>query len=244
VTGPATESQSDEQCRRERSEVSYALKRLIDVVISGSTLIVLLPFLGLIGALIKLDSSGPAIFKQTRVGARRVRHAGQSVWRQSTFTAYKFRSMYHRTSADVHQQFFRAYIDDDRSAMAALQKDPSSNVFKLTRDRRVTRFGRLLRHASLDELPQLWNVFKGDMSLVGPRPPIPYEVEMYSPAHMRRLSAKPGITGLWQVSGRGHVTFEDMVRLDVQYIEDWSVWLDLKILLLTVPVVLRRRGVG
>ena len=154
------------------------------------------------------------------------------------FLCYKFRTMHTGAADDLHREAYRQNIGG-----AAAQSDDRGPVFgKVKDDPRVTRLGRRLRRSSLDELPQLFNVLKGDMSVVGPRPPIPYEVEGYDISHRKRLDMKPGITGLWQVSGRNRLPFEEMVRIDLYYIENWSLWLDLKIILLTLPAIFRGDG--
>lgn len=210
--------------------VGLGLKRLIDVAVSLAALILLSPLFGLIAALIKLTSSGPVFFRQSRVG----RYGKE-------FTFLKFRTMDACNNPSIHKDYVRRLI----TGKADLNEDEHGNptVYKLVRDPRVTRFGKLLRRSSLDELPQLVNVFKGEMSLVGPRPPIQYEWDVYKLWHRRRLlEAKPGITGLWQVSGRSKTTFDDMVRLDLRYVRAWSLWLDLKILLKTPQAVLSGEG--
>jgi exopolysaccharide biosynthesis polyprenyl glycosylphosphotransferase len=201
-------------------QVSWQLgvKRLVDILGAALGLLVLGPLLMVpIAVAIKLSSSGPVLFRQTRSGLR---------GRQ--FTMYKFRSMV--GNAEMLRGPLEAF------------NEVSGPVFKMKNDPRVTRFGRFLRRTSLDELPQLWCVLKGEMSLVGPRPPIPSEVDEYDPWHRRRLSMKPGLTCLWQVSGRSTIAFEEWVRLDLQYTDNWSLWLDLRILLRTIPAVLN--GVG
>ena len=156
------------------------------------------------------------------------------------FLCYKFRTMYADADDTVHREAYQKNIRGDAEANAG---DSDRPVFgKVKDDDRVTPSGRWLRRSSLDELPQLFNVIKGDMSVVGPRPPIPYEVEGYELWHRKRLDMKPGITGLWQVSGRNRLTFDEMVRADLYYIENWSLWLDLKIILLTLPAVWRGDG--
>lgn len=190
------------------------IKRLTDVLVAIPLLIVLSPVFLLIWLLIQLDTPGPTIFRQRRVGEQ-----GQEFW------FYKFRSM---------------VVDAEKQHAALMKKH--GNMFKLKDDPRQTKVGRWLRRTSLDELPQLWNVVLGDMSLVGPRPPLPIEVESYSPLERRRLGVKPGMTGLWQVSGRSNVSFADWVELDAYYIEHWSFWLDLSILYRTLLVVLIGRG--
>jgi len=210
--------------------VGLALKRALDAGGSLIALILLSPLFALIAALIKLTSRGPVFFRQARVGQYGER-----------FTFLKFRTMDVRNNSSIHKDYVRRYI----SGKAQLNEgeDGQSSVYKLVDDPRVTRLGRFLRRASLDELPQLLNVLKGEMSLVGPRPPIPYECDVYELWHRRRvLEAKPGITGLWQVNGRSRTTFDDMVRLDLRYARSWSLWLDLKILLKTPRAVLSREG--
>jgi len=192
-------------------------KRSIDLVASALALVLLSPVLLVICVAIKLDSPGSPIFKQTRVG----RGGGR-------FTCYKFRSMY--TDAESKVQGLRE------------MNEASGPIFKMRQDPRRTKVGRILRRTSLDELPQLWNVLKGEMSIVGPRPALPSEVEQYQPWHLRRLDVSPGITGLWQVSGRSDLTFDEMVLLDIYYIENWSPFLDLRILTKTVPTAVVGRG--
>jgi lipopolysaccharide/colanic/teichoic acid biosynthesis glycosyltransferase len=205
-------------------------KRLVDI--TGSILALLLssPILFATAIAVKLTSKGPVFFKQKRVG-----QYGRS------FTFLKFRSMDCQSSDAVHQDYTRRFIMGEIGGKE--QSGVSPSVYKLTNDPRLTRIGAFLRRSSLDELPQLFNVLRGDMSLVGPRPPIPYEVNCYSAWHRRRLwSVKPGITGLWQVTGRSSVSFDEMVRLDLRYTKSWSLWLDTKILLKTPMAVLG--GVG
>lgn len=194
------------------------LKRLFDVVMSAFLLIFLSPWLLFISLLIYLDSPGPVLFRQIRVGKH-----GQ------LFVLWKFRSMH----LDAEQQKATLLINNDM---------PDGILFKIKLDPRITRAGRLLRKFSLDELPQLWNVLKGDMSLVGPRPPLPEEVQQYTPYQRQRLEVIPGITGLWQISGRSEIPFLQQVELDLQYIATQSLGSDLKILLKTVPAVLTGRG--
>jgi lipopolysaccharide/colanic/teichoic acid biosynthesis glycosyltransferase len=207
----------------------------MDIFLSTALIILLFPLLLLIALLIKLDSPGPLIFTQERVGARRQRFGGQRVWVVQNFPFYKFRSMVR----DADQSLHEAYIKDFVEGRA---QPESGGKYKLTNDPRVTWVGRFLRKFSLDELPQLFNVLKGDMSLVGPRPVPTYEVAGYGPRHHNRFAALPGITGWWQVKGRCQVSFEEMIRMDLDYIRNASLWLDLKILFLTLPAVLSRRG--
>jgi lipopolysaccharide/colanic/teichoic acid biosynthesis glycosyltransferase len=228
----------------------HTLKRVFDLLIVISSIIFLFPLIILLAVLIKFDSRGPIIFSQERVGARYVWGNGKPYWQIENFTLYKFRTMRVNAGSKLHQEYIAAYIAGDKEKMAVLQPggdQPDESIeksYKLRNDPRITRTGNFLRKMSLDELPQIFNVIKGDMSLVGPRPPIPYEVEMYKPQHLQRLAAKPGITGWWQVSGRGETSFEQMVRLDKAYIERQSLWVDFKILLFTVPAAFKQKGAG
>ena len=206
-----------------RGTTSLALKRAIDVVGSAVLLVLLSPLFAVIAAAIKLTSTGEVLFRQERLGQNGI-----------PFQFLKFRSMYVNNSPDIHREFVTDFIKG--KSEAAEQPDPAGNgkVYKIAVDPRVTPIGRFLRKSSLDELPQLWNVLKGQMSLVGPRPPLRYEFHLYAPWHRRRiLEAKPGVTGLWQVNGRSRTCFDDMVRLDLRYARSWSLWLDIVILLLT-----------
>lgn len=225
----------------------FAAKRAIDVTIVGLSLIFILPLLIFVAILIKLDSTGPAIYRQERVGAKRRLRNGVYVWDEVPFTIYKFRTMQVDAKSTLHRQFIEAYINGDEEAMrriqAAQEKErEAQHKYKLANDPRVTRVGKFLRKTSLDEIPQLWNVVKGDMSLVGPRPPIPYEVELYLFHHHERLKTTPGITGLWQVEGRSATSFEEMVKMDVDYIRQQSLLLDIKLILGTVTAVVSGKG--
>lgn len=215
---------------RDGKTVARMFKRSIDVVISVLTLIILSPLFAVIASLIKLTSDGPVLYRQQRVGER-----------GRPFEFLKFRSMYVQSDASVHKEYVRQFIAGGNGSKPA---DASTvSVYKITRDCRVTPVGRFLRRTSLDEFPQFWNVLKGEMSLVGPRPPIPYELQWYAVWHRRRvLEVKPGITGLWQVNGRSRTTFDEMVRLDLQYARRWSLWLDLKILVQTTKAVVSGEG--
>jgi len=239
--------------------------RALDIVGSAVLLVLLSPLLVAIAIVVRLDSPGPAVFRQERIGRGR-----------KPFTVNKFRSMSDGVAHDRHREFVLGLIrgetprhdlgdggggdggQDDVSgggpavaggrgpAVAGEEipglDDPPRPYYKMVADPRVTRFGRVLRRSSLDELPQLWNVLRGDMSLVGPRPAIPYEVDHYPPEWLDRLAVKPGLTGLWQVSGRSQVTLAEMVRLDIEYARRRTVWLNLSILARTVPAVLFARG--
>jgi exopolysaccharide biosynthesis polyprenyl glycosylphosphotransferase len=206
------------------SGLARVTKRTFDLILTILALTVLAPVWLVIALLIKLDSHGPVFYKQERVGMD-----------GRVFLFYKFRSMHVGSDDAVHREFQRQYISGRPETNLGDEERP---VYKLHGDVRITRVGRILRRTSLDELPQLFNVLRGDMSVVGPRPPIPYEVESYELWHRKRLDLKPGLTGLWQVSGRNRLPFEEMVRLDLYYIENWSLLLDLKIILRTLPVML------
>jgi exopolysaccharide biosynthesis polyprenyl glycosylphosphotransferase len=209
---------------------SNLMKRAIDIAGSLSALILASPLFLAIAIVIRLTSKGPVLFRQERVG-----QYGRN------FTFLKFRSMYVNNNHAIHQEFVRNLILGSAGPPQAIGDD--RGTYKLTNDPRVTPTGRILRKTSLDELPQFLNVLTGEMSLVGPRPPIPYEVENYDIWHRRRLwVVKPGITGLWQVTGRSRMKFEEMVRLDLQYAKSWSIWLDLKILLQTPRAVIEGNG--
>lgn len=213
-----------------KKKLPLAMKRAIDITGSAFILIVLSPLLLVIAVAIRLSSPGGVIFRQERLGQHGV-----------GFTLFKFRSMYAQSDATPHKEFIKRFIAGGSDAHADVATNGA--VYKLTKDPRVTPIGRLLRKTSLDEFPQLFNVLRGDMSLVGPRPPIRYELEGYALWHRRRLlEAKPGVTGLWQVTGRSSLRFDDMVRLDLRYAGGWSLWLDLKILLRTARVVLSGAG--
>lgn len=222
----------------ESESILYGVsKRCVDIFLATALIILFSPLLLLIALLIKLDSPGPVIFTQQRVGARRQRFGRLRLWVVQNFTFFKFRSMARDADSSLHEAYIKDFVEG-----RAQPSPESGGKFKLTNDPRVTRVGRILRKFSLDELPQLFNVLKGDMSLVGPRPVPTYEVAGYSPRHHNRFAALPGITGWWQVKGRCQVSFEEMIRMDLDYIHNASLWLDLKILFLTLPAVLSRRG--
>ncbi len=198
-------------------EVGLVCKRVFDMVFSASVLVLLSPVLAVIAAAIKLDSPGPVFYSSERIGKK-----------GRVFRCTKFRTMV----ADAERRRAEIMHMNERDGV----------LFKVTRDPRVTRPGRWLRRYSLDELPQFWNVLKGEMSVVGPRPPLVSEVKEYKLSHLRRLDVTPGITGLWQVQGRQDPSFASYVSLDVAYIDNWSVWLDFKIILRTIAVVLAGTG--
>lgn len=211
--------------------------RWLDMLLIAFAIIPLLPLVLLIAVLIKLDSRGPVLFVQERVGSRPILKNGQIIWQVQSFPIYKFRTMVHNASPGLHEAYIKHFVNGTAEASAGqLAK------FKLLDDPRVTRVGSYLRASSLDELPQLWNVLKGDMSLVGPRPVPVYEVNEYAERHYARLAARPGITGLWQVKGRGNVSFDEMIRLDLEYVHSQTLWLNLKLLIITLPAVLSGRG--
>ncbi|MDP9441743.1 MAG: sugar transferase [Actinomycetota bacterium] len=194
-----------------------AAKRTFDIFVTSVALVMLAPTMALIAALIKLDSRGPVLFRQHRVGRN-----------GDIFTVWKFRTMVERAEQ---------MVIDLRDANEA-----DGPLFKIRKDPRVTRVGRILRSTSLDELPQFWNVLRGQMSLVGPRPALPAEMEAWTPELRNRLRVKPGITGMWQVSGRSDCSFADYMRLDLYYVDNWSLLTDLAIVAKTVPTLLLRRG--
>ena len=227
--------------QRLKREFYFYSKRALDVLIAVVALILLLPLLLLVAILIPLDSPGSPIFKQTRVSARRKRTARGELWEVCEFTCYKFRSMYKTSSSDIHRAFVTAFMHNDQAGMTDVQGEDTT-VRKLVNDPRISRVGHFIRRTSIDELPQLWNVLKGDMSIVGPRPAIPYEVEMYAPWHQKRLRAKPGLTGWWQIKGRGIVEFDEGVKQDIWYVRHQSLALDLMIIVRTPGAVLTRKG--
>jgi len=208
----------------------YRMKRVLDVLGTVGILVLLWPLMVAAAIAVKLSSPGPIIFKQTRVGRGGV-----------PFSFYKFRSMVCNNDDRVHREYVASFINGDPAS--ANQGADGKPLYKIKNDPRVTAVGRFIRKTSIDELPQLFNVLKGDLSLVGPRPPLPYEAGKYQSWHLRRvLEVKPGITGLWQVEGRSKTTFDEMVRLDLRYVRNCSFALDMRILLKTVAVVLRDDG--
>lgn len=227
---PSTAFYPDVFDRKGSKKIPLLVKRCLDVVVSVVALIFCFPlFLG-IAIAVKLGSKGPVFFQQERLGQFR-----------KAFKCFKFRSMYAENDPKIHQEFMRDLIAGSYKTKG--EEDTGRPIYKMKDDPRITRVGRFLRRTSLDELPQFINVLLGDMSLVGPRPPLAYEYERYNTWHRRRvLEVKPGITGLWQVRGRSRVPFDDMVRLDLQYAREWSVWLDVTILLETPRAVFMGDG--
>jgi lipopolysaccharide/colanic/teichoic acid biosynthesis glycosyltransferase len=222
------DAQAERLIAGEAESAGYAGKRIFDCLFAALALFVLAPLLLLVALAIALDSRGPAIHRQKRLGRGGV-----------PFTFYKFRSMWSDVDHRIHRDFVLGLIRDGEAQPAP----PGSNPYKLSGDARITRVGRFIRKTSIDELPQLFNVLRGDMSLVGPRPPLPYEAANYEPWHLRRiLGIQPGLTGLWQVEGRSRVGFNEMVRMDLRYLRKCSFGLDLRILVRTVRVVLTCYG--
>lgn len=215
----------------------YYAKRTFDITLILLSAIWLLPLLLVVALLIKLDSPGPVFFVHERVGAKRAVKEGAATWVIQNFPMFKFRSMAHNVDQSLHQEMIKSYVAGE------IETDGGEGpTFKIANDPRITRLGRILRRTSIDELPQLLNVLRGEMSLIGPRPVPEYETELYSPNHFERLSILPGMTGLWQINGRGDLAFDEMIDLDIQYTRSWTFGLDLKILLMTVPCVLFGRG--
>lgn len=219
----------------------YLIKRLLDLFLSVVLLIIFSPIMAAIAIIIKIDSKGPIFFKQKRVGSRRIHKNGRWEWEVVEFTCLKFRTMDHCADTTLHQSYVTALIQNNTEKMDELQHGKQT-IHKLMFDPRITRIGRFLRKSSLDELPQFINVLMGHMSLVGPRPAIRYEVDVYKPWHKGRFNAQPGITGLQQVKARCTVSFDDQVMYDLEYINHQSLWLDLKIMVMTPLVVLNHHG--
>jgi lipopolysaccharide/colanic/teichoic acid biosynthesis glycosyltransferase len=210
----------------------YPLKRALDIVGACAAILLFSPVMLAVAIAVALSSPGPIIFKQPRLGRRGV-----------PFTFYKFRSMRTNNDDRIHREYVEKLIKGQHEAIN--QQDKNNPLYKLKADPRITRVGAFIRRTSLDELPQFFNVLKGDMSLVGPRPPLQYEAKAYQPWHLRRvLELKPGITGPWQVHGRSRVSFDDMVRMDIQYVQQASLRVDLDLLFRTAAVIFKREGAG
>jgi lipopolysaccharide/colanic/teichoic acid biosynthesis glycosyltransferase len=216
----------------------FLTKRILDVVVSLVILVVAAPLMLIIAVAIKLETEGPVFFSQERMGATRRTWRGRAFWEPTVFRIYKFRSMVVGADPRIHEAHVKAYVD------GRLTPGGSEAAFKLAGDSRVTRVGRFLRRTSLDELPQLINVLKAEMSLVGPRPLPLYEVVHHRAEYHSRFASLPGITGPWQVSGRCQLGFEEMISLDLDYVREQSLRLDLKLLARTVPAVWSTRGAG
>ena len=214
----------------ESHRFQIALKRVVDILGALVGLMLFSPIMLATALAIKMTSPGPIIFKQTRFGKKGAR-----------FQFYKFRSMYWNIDDQIHREYVTNLIKGDPQKIN--QGNKEAPLFKMVSDPRITRVGKIIRKTSIDEIPQLFNVLKGEMSLVGPRPPLDYEVQKYEPWHLRRiLEVKPGVTGLWQVSGRSRTSFDEMVRLDLRYVQNWSTWVDLKIILKTAKAVFSLKG--
>lgn len=216
---------SSHEAARWKAKLREFSKRTLDIAVSVTAIVVLAPILVAVWIAIHLDSPGPAIFRQRRIGRN-----------EKPFNCFKFRTLRHKADENVHREAIRRAW-----AKQPLSNDPDA-PYKLTDDPRVTRVGRWLRRTSVDELPQLFNVLRGEMSIVGPRPAIPYELEYFRDWHHRRHIVKPGITGLCQVRGRGRLCPEAMLDMDVEYAMNWTLWTDLKLIALTFPAVLRGHG--
>lgn len=217
------------RARRTGHAIQYAVKRVVDYVGTACGLVLISPFLLLVAVLIKLDSPGPVLFRQIRIGKD-----------GRPFALYKFRTMRNGCDSQVHRDHVTKLIQGE---LGEDDRGPDGS-FKLEDDSRITKVGRVVRRTSVDELPQLLNVLKGEMSLIGPRPPLPYEAELYTPRDMRRLEVLPGMTGLWQVSGRARLTYEESIDLDIAYVDCWSLVMDAHILLRTFSAVLEEDGAG
>lgn len=202
-------------------------KRILDLIFTLLILVPLCIIVVIVAVCIRLDSTGPVFFRQKRVG-----HNGR------VFEMLKFRSMYVNSDDALHREAIARYMNDQK----VQESDSTALSYKQANDPRITRVGRFIRKTSIDELPQFFNVLRGDMTLVGPRPPLPYEVERYSADDMLRLSGKPGLTGTWQIYGRSRVTFSNMVEMDIEYLRHQSLREDLKLIALTVPVMIQGRG--
>ncbi|MEI6289357.1 MAG: sugar transferase [Chloroflexota bacterium] len=226
----------------EKSKNSYyAAKRALDFFIALVMLIILSPLLLFISLIIYIYSPGPVFFIQERVGAVRKVINNEIYWKKVNFRCFKFRTMRLNADPALHQKYIKALIENNEAQMAALQSEPTS-IRKLINDPRLIRPGHILRKLSLDELPQLWNVLRGEMSMVGPRPAIPYEVELYKSWHLRRLEAQPGITGLQQITARSTADFDQLVKLDIEYVRKQSMLFDLMIMIKTPLVVFSTKG--
>lgn len=226
--------------RLSESRAAYlATKRVLDIGASLILLLLLLPLFVVVALLVKLDSPGPVLFTQARVGGKRHRRDdGTTDWGPAEFRLFKFRSMVADADPRPHEEHVRRYVAGELGSDDA----DGTATFKLTADDRITRVGRLLRRTSIDELPQLLNVLRGEMSLVGPRPVPLYEAARYEQGQLARFGVPGGMTGLWQVTGRGDVSFSHMISLDIAYVTRRTLGLDLKILLLTIPALLRGKG--
>ncbi len=218
--------------RNSSKKISFFMKRAMDISGSIIALVIFSPIFLIVPLLIKFTSKGPVLFRQERIGQF-----------EKKFMFLKFRTMCVNNDSSIHQEYTKKLIREQKSYAVNKDNGDKTCIYKMKDDPRITPIGRFLRKMSLDEFPQFINVLKGEMSLVGPRPPIPYELDNYDIWHKRRvLEIKPGITGLWQVKGRSRTTFDEMVRLDLKYVREWSLWLDTKILFQTPKAVLNGKG--
>ncbi|MBX3083495.1 MAG: sugar transferase [Anaerolineae bacterium] len=240
---PAVEAKPKQRSLSISFRAYLVAKRWFDFTVAAMALVALSPLMAAIAVLIKLDSPGPVFFTQERVGSKVRGKNGKRSWEAKAFNVYKFRTMTVNNDASEHQKFVQAMIKGDNATLEQINgKIEGADKFKIKNDKRVTKIGKFLRKTSLDELPQLFNVIKGEMSIVGPRPAIAYEVDVYAPHHFRRLEAQQGITGWWQATARSNVDFETMVDLDAWYVDNQSFWLDLKIMVMTPLSVLKGKG--
>jgi lipopolysaccharide/colanic/teichoic acid biosynthesis glycosyltransferase len=225
VSSPSVDSERERSSDLARADAhGLRLKRWMDVCVSAASILALAPVLALVAVIIRLDSPGPAIFRQTRIGKGGRR-----------FEMWKFRTMVRGAPDDPHRDLVRALARS--CAVDAHDVGPTMRLYKLADDARITRVGGWLRRTSLDELPQLFNVLRGEMSLVGPRPAVTYEYDAYAPWQLERCAMPQGMTGLWQVSGRNRLSYRRMHELDIEYVRRWSLWLDLRILAMTLRAV-------
>lgn len=225
----------------EGRELYYGVKRVFDFSVALLLLVLLSPLMLLVAIAIFIYSPGPVFFSQQRVGSKRVKSGGVFHWQRADFKCYKFRTMKLDADPGLHREYVQALIKNDEKQMTSIQGGANS-IKKLLHDPRIIAPGHILRKLSIDELPQLWNVLRGDMSLIGPRPAIPYEVDLYQRWHMRRLEAQQGITGLQQVTERCTASFDQQIRLDIEYVKTQSFWLDLKIAFKTPLAILLSKG--
>jgi len=225
----AAEGRTDESTDQKCGRRTYRSKRALDLVAACIGLAIAAPLSAVIAIMIKLSGPGPVLFRQVRIGKD-----------GKEFMFYKFRSMRINNDDTKHREYIKAFIQGDEEALCRIQD--KRKLYKLTGDDRVTLVGKFLRRTSLDELPQLINVFKGEMSMVGPRPHLGYEVELYQDWHRKRLAGMPGITGWWQIHGRSKVTFDEAVKMDIWYLEHQSLLLDIRIMLRTITKATVGRG--
>jgi lipopolysaccharide/colanic/teichoic acid biosynthesis glycosyltransferase len=225
----------------EGRELYYRVKRVFDFSVALFLLVLLSPLMLFVVIAIFIYSPGPVFFSQQRVGSKRVKNGSTIHWQRVDFKCYKFRTMKLNANPALHREYVQALIQNDEEQMTSIQGGDNS-IKKLLNDPRIIAPGHILRKLSIDELPQLWNVLRGDMSIIGPRPAIPYEVDLYQRWHLRRLEAQQGITGLQQVTERCTASFDQQVRLDIEYVKTQSFWLDLKIAFRTPLAILSSKG--